>query len=36
MGGVYHLGFFRPIDPAAIGFGALFVLEGVLLLVIAG
>ena len=34
-GGVYHLGFFRPINPAATVFGALFVLEGVLL-VIAG
>jgi hypothetical protein len=36
MGGVYHLGFFRPINPAATVFGALFVLEGGLLLVIAG
>jgi hypothetical protein len=29
MGGVYHLGFFRPINPAATVFGVLFVLEGV-------
>jgi hypothetical protein len=34
MGGAYHLGFFRPINPAATVFGVLFVLEGVLLLVI--
>jgi hypothetical protein len=33
MGGVYHLVFFRRINPAAIGFGALFVLEGVLLII---
>ena len=36
MGGVYHLGFFRQINPAASVFGALFVLEGVLVLVITG
>ena len=32
MGGVYHLGFFRPINPAATVFGALFILEGMLLM----
>jgi hypothetical protein len=36
MGAVYHLGFFRQINPAATVFGALFVLEGVLLLVVTG
>jgi hypothetical protein len=36
MGGVYHLGFFRPINPAATAFGVLFVLEGVVLLVATG
>jgi hypothetical protein len=35
MGGVYHLVFFRAINPAATAFGALFALEGVLLLAIA-
>lgn len=34
MGGVYHLGFFRAVNPAATLFGVLFVLEGVLLLAI--
>ena len=36
MGGIYHLGFFRPINPVATVFGALFVLKGAFLLVIAG
>jgi hypothetical protein len=36
MGGVYHLIFFRPINPVATAFGALFVLEGVLLIAIGG
>jgi len=32
MGVVYHLGFFRAINPAAIVFGAVFVVEGLLFL----
>ena len=36
MGGVYHLVFFRLINPAANLFGALFLLEGMLLLGLAG
>lgn len=32
MGAGYHIGFFAAINPAAYGFGALFVLEAVLLL----
>jgi hypothetical protein len=36
MGGVYHLVFFRSINPAASLFGALFLLEGLLLLGVAG
>jgi hypothetical protein len=36
MGGVYHLVFFRAVNPAATVFGALFVLEGVLLIAIGG
>jgi hypothetical protein len=32
MGIVYHLLFFRQINPAAIGFGALFVVQGILFL----
>jgi hypothetical protein len=36
MGGVYHLVFVRPINPTAILFGALFLLEGVLLFILAG
>jgi hypothetical protein len=35
MGAVYHLVFFRTINPAAAAFGALFVLEGLLLIVVA-
>jgi len=31
MGVVYHIGFFRAINPAAVLFGALFVAEGLLL-----
>jgi hypothetical protein len=34
MGGVYHLGFFRSINPAAALFGALFLLEGIALAVL--
>jgi hypothetical protein len=30
MGAVYHLGFFRAINPAAIGFGVAFIVQGVL------
>lgn len=30
MGVVYHLAFFRAINPAAIGFGAIFIVEGLL------
>ena len=33
MGGVYHLGFFRQINPAALIFGAVFVAQGVILLI---
>ena len=36
MGVVYHLVFFRPINPAAGAFGALFALEGVLLILLGG
>jgi hypothetical protein len=36
MGAVYHLGFFRSINPAAAVFGVLFLLEGVLLLAVGG
>lgn len=32
MGLVYHVGFFRAINPAAVPFGALFVAQGLLLL----
>jgi len=35
MGAVYHIGFFSAINEAAIAFGALFILEGVLLLIYA-
>ena len=35
MGAVYHIGFFSAINEAAIVFGALFFLEGVLLLIYA-
>lgn len=33
MGLVYHLGFFSPINKAAFGFGALFILQGFLFLI---
>ncbi|HEX3233976.1 MAG TPA: DUF6064 family protein [Gemmatimonadales bacterium] len=36
MGVVYHLVFFRSINPAAVVFGILFILEGVLLIVFGG
>jgi hypothetical protein len=36
MGVVYHLMFFRPINPAAVAFGTAFVLEGLLLLILGG
>jgi hypothetical protein len=36
MGVVYHLVFFRSINPAAVVFGVLFILEGVLLIVFGG
>ena len=35
MGTAYHLAFFRAINPAATAFGALFVLEGLLLIAVA-
>jgi hypothetical protein len=31
MGAVYHLWFFRPINPAAVAFGVIFLVEGILI-----
>lgn len=32
MGGVYHVTFFAPINPAAYGFGSLFIVQGIVFL----